>query len=244
MVMRTTLLAIGLSALGGFGGLSVAAIVCVFPDGARGRVVPALASYAVGALLGVALLDLLPEASAALGTRRALATTLVGIVTFFALEKLALWRHGRTGVTEYQSTAPLVLIGDSAHNFMDGALIGAAALVSPPLALSTAVAVLAHEIPHELGDFAILLNAGYSRTRALLWNSLSESAGVVGAVVAVVCLGQLPMLAPHFLAFASASFVYVAMVDLIPEMHHGIIHISTPWQVALVTGGVLTVAVL
>jgi zinc and cadmium transporter len=127
---------------------------------------------------------------------------------------------------------------------MDGALIGAAALVSLPLAVSTAITVLAHEIPHELGDFAILLNAGYSRTRALVLNGLSESAGLVGAFAAVVFLGQLPMLAPHFLAFASASFVYVAMADLIPEMHRGSIHVSAPWQVALVTGGVLTVVVL
>jgi zinc and cadmium transporter len=109
----------------------------------------------------VALLDLLPEASVVVGTRRALATTLGGIVTFFALEMLALWRHGPPGVAEYRPTAQLVLIGDSAHNFMDGALIGAA-LMSLPLAVSTAIAVLAHEIPHELGDFAILLNAGYS----------------------------------------------------------------------------------
>jgi zinc and cadmium transporter len=165
-------------------------------------------------------------------------------VTFVALEKLALWRHGPAGVAEYRPTAQLVLIGDSAHNFMDGALIGAAALVSLPLAVSTAIAVLAHEIPHELGDFAILLNAGYSRTRALVLNGLSESAGLVGAFAAVVFLGQLPMLAPHFLAFASASFVYVAMADLIPEMHRGSIHVSAPWQVALVAGGVLTVVVL
>jgi zinc and cadmium transporter len=160
--MRVALIAVGLSALGGFGGLSVAAMLCLFPDAVRRRVVPGLVSYAVGALLGVALLDLLPEASVVVGTRRALATTLGGIVTFFALEKLALWRHGPPGVAEYRPTAQLVLIGDSAHNFMDGALVGAAALVSLPLAVSTAIAVLAHEIPHELGDFAILLNAGYS----------------------------------------------------------------------------------
>jgi zinc and cadmium transporter len=241
--MPVALIAGGLSALGGFGGLSVAAMLCLFPDAVRRRVVPALVSYAVGALLGVALLDLLPEASVVLGTRRALATTLAGIVTFFALEKLALWRHGQA-VSEYRPTAQLVLIGDSAHNFVDGALIGAAALVSVPLAVSTAIAVLAHEIPHELGDFAILLNAGYSRTRALVLNALSESAGLVGAFAAVGCLRQLPMLAPHFLAFASASFVYVAMADLIPEMHRGSIHIAATWQVTLVAAGVLTVAVL
>jgi zinc and cadmium transporter len=110
---------------------------------------PATVSYAVGELLDVALLDLLPDASSALGARAALATTLAGIVTFFALEKVAVWRHAHAGQGEYRPTSPLVLIGDSVHNFMDGALIGAAALVSTPLAVTTAFAVLAHEIPHE-----------------------------------------------------------------------------------------------
>lgn len=238
------LIAVGLSALGGFGGLAVAAGLCVVPESGRRRAVPALVSYAVGALLGVALLELLPEASAALGTRRALAIALTGIVTFFALEKLALWRHREDGPRSYRPTAQLVLMGDSAHNFLDGALIGAAASVSVPLALSTAVAVLAHEIPHELGDFAILLNAGYSRGRALLLNSLSESAGLVGALAAVISLRYLPMLSQYFLAFASASFVYVAMADLMPEMHRGGVDVAALWQVVLVTAGALTVAVL
>jgi zinc and cadmium transporter len=242
--MLVALIAIGLSALGGFGGLSVAAGLCLFPEPVRRRVVPALVGYAVGALLGVALLDLLPEAIGALGARRALATTLTGVVTFFALEKLALWRHARAGGREYNPTVQLVLIGDVTHNLMDGALIGAAALVSVPLAVSTAIAVLAHEIPHELGDFAILLNAGYSRSRALLLNGLSESAGLVGAVAAVVSLRHLPILSPHFLAFASASFVYVAMADLMPEMHRGAIDVAALWQVTLVTAGVLTVLIL
>jgi zinc and cadmium transporter len=237
------LIALALSAVGGFGGLSVAAGLCLFPERVRQRVVPALVSYAVGALLGVALLHLLPEASDVLGTRKALATMLIGIVTFFILEKLALWRHTQGGIRPSLPTAQLVLIGDSAHNFMDGALIGAAALVSVSLAASTAIAVLAHEIPHELGDFAILLNAGYSRRRALWLNSLSESAGLVGALAAVNTLRHLPKWSPHFLAFASASFVYVAMADLMPEMHRGAIDVAPGWQVVLLTAGVLTVAI-
>lgn len=244
--MVVALIAVGLSALGGFGGLLIAAGLCLLPEGVRRRVVPALVSYAVGALLGVALLDLLPEASDALGTRGALATMLVGIVTFFALEKLALWRHARSDARQSgpSPTVQLVLIGDSAHNFMDGALIGAAALVSVPLAVSTALAVLAHEIPHELGDFAILLNAGCSRGRALLLNALSESAGLVGALATVSALRRLPMWSPHFLAFASASLIYVAMVDLMPEMHRGAVDVAPRWQVALIAAGVLTVAML
>jgi zinc and cadmium transporter len=242
--MWVALAAVGLSALGGFGGLSVAAGLCLFPERTRQRVVPRLVSYAVGALLGVALLDLLPEASTALGPRRALAAVLVGIVTFFVLEKLALWRHAQAGTGEYKPAAPLVLIGDAAHNFLDGALIGAAVLVSIPLAVSTAVAVLAHEIPHELGDVAILLDAGYSRRRALLLNGLSDSAGLVGGLVAVVSLRHLPTWSPYFLAFSSASFVYVALVDLMPEMHRGGIDVPALGQVALLIAGVLTIVML
>ena len=237
------IIAVALSALGGFGGLAVAAGLCLLPERLRRRVVPALVGYAAGALLGVALLDLLPEAGEMLGARTALATLLVGVVTFFVLEKIALRRHARAR-TASPPTAQLVLVGDAAHNFMDGALIGAAVLVSVPLAISTSVAVLAHEIPHEVGDFAILLNAGYSRKRALLLNSLSESTGIAGALVSVSALQRLPMWSPYFMAFASASFVYVAMTDLMPEMHRGTIDVAPRWQVALIVAGVLTVAIL
>lgn len=237
--------AIGLSLLGGFGGLAVASTLLLLPTTLRDRLVPWLVSYAVGALLGVALLQLLPQALTALNHRRVLFTLLVGILTFFVLEKLALWRHCHTHECDvHVSSAPLVLIGDAAHNFLDGAVIAAAALTSIPLAVSTAIAVFAHEIPHEVGDFAILLHAGYSRQRALMANATAAAAGVLGAVVALLFLGSLPRLEPYFLAFATASFLYVAMSDLIPDLHRGTFDDNPVRQVLLVSAGIGTVMLL
>lgn len=237
--------ALGLSLLGGFGGLAVASSLLVLPSRTRGRLVPWLVSYAVGALLGVALIELLPQALAALSPRRVFATLLAGILTFFVLEKLALWRHCHTdGCEVHGSSGPLVLVGDAAHNFMDGAVIGAAVFTSIPVAVGTAVAVLAHEIPHEVGDFALLLHAGYSRSRALMCNALAESAGLVGAGLAFLFLDEVPRVAPYVLAFATASFLYVAMSDLIPDLHRGTFDDNPVRQVLLVGAGLATVLLL
>jgi zinc and cadmium transporter len=237
--------AIGLSLLGGFGGLVIASSLLLIPARLRDRLVPWLVSYAVGALLGVALLELLPQALVALDPRRVFGTLLVGILGFFVLEKLALWRHCHTHECDvHRSTAPLILLGDAAHNFLDGAVIGAAVITSIPLAVSTAIAVLAHEIPHEIGDFAILLHSGYTRRRALLFNAGSALTGVIGALIAVLFLDAVPRLEPYVLAFATASFLYVAMSDLIPDLHRGTFDENPVRQVMLVAAGVGTVLVL
>ena len=237
--------AIGLSLLGGFGGLIVASSLLVVPTRLRERLVPWLVSYAVGALLGVALLELLPQALTSLDSRSVLLTLLVGILAFFVLEKLAVWRHCHTHECDvHGSSAPLVLFGDAAHNFLDGAVIASAAMTSVPLAISTAVAVLAHEIPHEVGDFAILLHAGYSRQRALMANAMAAGAGVLGAIVALIFLDALPRLEPYFLAVATSSVLYVAMSDLIPDLHRGTFDDNPIRQVLLVSAGIATVMVL
>jgi zinc and cadmium transporter len=240
--------AIGLSLLGGFGGMVVASSLLLFPARVRDRLVPWLVSYAVGALLGVALLELLPQALTGLdelASRRVFGTLLTGILGFFVLEKLALWRHCHTHECEvHGSTAPLILIGDAAHNFLDGAVIGAAAVTSVPLAISTAVAVLAHEIPHEIGDFAILLHSGYSRRRALFFNAASALTGVLGALLAVMFLDVLPQFQPYVLSVATASFLYVAMADLMPDLHRGTFDDNPIRQVLLVCAGIGTVLLL
>ena len=133
-----------------------------------------------------------------------------------------------------------VVVGDGFHNFVDGAMIAAAAMTSLPLGISTAVAVTAHEIPQEVGDFAILLHAGYSRSKALMLNVLSALASVAGAMAAFFAFDRLPVLLPYFLALAAASFLYVAMADLIPGLHRGRTDASSLRQIILIAAGVAT----
>jgi zinc and cadmium transporter len=234
--------AVGLSLVGSLGGLLLASLLLLFHERVRALLVPWLISYAVGVLLGVALLDLLPMALTTLVPQRVFGTLLAGILTFFVLEKLVLWRHCHTHECEvHGTTAPLVLIGDAFHNFVDGAVIAAAVLTSIPLGVSTAVAVAAHEIPQEVGDFAILLANGYSRARALWLNVLSGASGAAGAVLAIALVDYLPGVLPYCLALAASSFLYVAMSDLIPGLHRGRIDGRAFRQVLVIGAGVATV---
>ena len=238
--------AVGLSVVGSLGGLLLAAILLLFLGRGRLPPVPGLISYAVGTLLGVALLALVPEAlDLAQDPRAVLGTLLAGILGFFMLEKLVLWRHCHTDECEWHnSSASLVLIGGAFHNFADGAIIGAAVLTSVPLGVSTALAVAAHQVPQEVSDFAVLLGAGYSRRRALTLNGISALAGIVGAVAMYTAAGQLPATLPYVLALAAGSFLYVAMADLIPDLHRGQIDIGSLRQVLLIGAGVITILAL
>jgi zinc and cadmium transporter len=238
--------AIGLSLIGSLGGLFVASALLLFSDGVRARLVPWLVSYAVGALLAVALLALLPEALELRPAPEVFGTLLAAIFFFFVLEKLVLWRHCHSHACEVhgRGTASLVVVGDAVHNFIDGVMIGAAVLTSFPLAVSTAVAVAAHEIPQEVGDFAVLLHAGYSRGRALMLNVISGISGVAGAVLAVVLVDMAPAVRPTLLCVAAASFLYIAMSDLIPDLHSGRIEGSAFRQLVLVALGIATVMLL
>jgi zinc and cadmium transporter len=239
------LIALGLSLVGGFGGLLVASSVLLINDSTRSKVIPWLVSYAVGALLGVAMLALLPTTMEQLPPTRVFPTLLCGIMIFFVLEKLVLWRHCHTHDCEvHESSVVPVLVGDAFHNFVDGAVIGAAVLTSIPLGISTAFAVAAHEIPQEVGDFAILLHAGYSRTRALLLNAISAAASAAGAVAAFIAFDMVPRLLPYFLALAAASFLYVAMADLIPGLHRGRTDAGSLRQILLIAAGVGTTLML
>ena len=239
--MLLFLIALGLSLLGGLGGLVVASSVLLFKDSFRARLVPWLVSYAVGALLGVSMLNLLPESLTYLPATRVFATLLGGILLFFVLEKLVLWRHCHTHDCEvHDGSVVPVLIGDAFHNFVDGAVVAAAVLTSVPLGISTAFAVAAHEIPQEVGDFAILLHAGYSRGRALLLNVLSATASAAGAIVAFFALESVPLLLPYCLVLAAASFLYVAMADLIPGLHRGRTDAGSLPQILLIAAGVAT----
>ena len=239
--MRLYLIALGLSVLGGLGGLLVASGILLINDSRRAQLIPWLVSYAVGALLGVSMLAILPEALDHLAPERVFGTLLVGILIFFVLEKLVLWRHCHTHDCEVHDGSVFpVLIGDAFHNFVDGAVIAAAVMTSVPLGVSTALAVAAHEIPQEVGDFAILLHAGYSRRRALLLNVTSGLASAGGALVALFALKLVPVVLPYCLALAAASFLYVAMADLIPGLHRGRTDAHSLRQIVLIAAGVAT----
>lgn len=241
----TFFIAIGLSLVGGLGGLLLASGVLLINDAARSKLVPWLVSYAVGALLGVSMLALLPETLEQLPSGRVFTTLLWGILLFFVLEKLVLWRHCHIHDCEVHDGSVIpVLVGDTFHNFVDGAVIAAAVITSVPLGISTAFAVAAHEIPQELGDFAILLHAGYSRGRALMLNVLSGVASAAGAVATFVAIETLPRLLPYVLILAAASFLYVAMADLIPGLHRGRTDAGSLRQILLIAAGVATVLVL
>ena len=243
--MRVPLIALGLSMLGGLGGLLVASGILLINDSRRARLIPWLVSYAVGALLGVSMLAILPNALDSLPASRVFGTLLLGILAFFVLEKLVLWRHCHIHDCEVHDGSVFpVLIGDAFHNFVDGAVIAAAVMTSVPLGVSTALAVAAHEIPQEVGDFAILLHAGYSRRRALLLNVTSGLASAGGAIVALVALNQVPVILPYCLALTAASFLYVAMADLIPGLHRGRTDAHSMRQIVLIAAGVATAFVL
>jgi zinc and cadmium transporter len=240
--VRLLAIALGLSLLGSCGGLLVASSFFLFPASIRTRLVPWLVSYAVGALLGVALLALLPEALAELSPQPVFGTLLAGILIFFVLEKLVLLRHCHTDECQvHGATAPLVFIGDAFHNFLDGAIVCTAVLTSVPLGINTAIAVAAHEIPQEVGDVAVLLAAGYTRRRALLLNIVTGASGILGAIMAFAAVEVVPGIRPFVLSGSAASLLYIAMSDLIPDLHRGAIDASAMRQVVLIAAGIGTI---
>jgi zinc and cadmium transporter len=191
------------------------------------------------------MLEMLPETLVQLPSSTVFATLLAGILLFFLLEKLVLWRHCHTHDCEvHESSAFVVLAGDTFHNFVDGAVIGAAVIASVPLGVSTALAVAAHEIPQEVGDFAILLHKGYSRKRALIVNVLSACASALGAVGSFVALDLMPRAIPYVLVVSASSFIYVAMSDLIPDLHRGRTDAGSLRQILLIVAGVATMLLL
>lgn len=243
--MKLLAIAIGLSVLGSLGGIIVASSFLLLGDTIRGRLVPWLISYAVGTLVGVALLALVPEALTALPARPAMLTMAAGILSFFLLEKAVIWRHCHHAEDchVHSTAASLVIIGDVFHTFVDGAVIAAAVLTSVPLGITTALAVATHEIPQEVGDVAILLRAGYSRLRAFTLNVLAGVGGILGAASMVLASTLVPQALPYVLAFAAGNFLYVAMSDLIPDLHRGN-SVGGIRQVLLIGAGIVTIAVL
>lgn len=250
-----TLLYIVLATLAG-GVLSVV-IAASLTVGLLTRVVHSLVSLSAGVLLATALLNVLPEAFEGDANPQSLfATLLAGLMFFFLLEKAELYRHthhhegdghhhhrhfdaqqaGRGGWS--------VLLGDSIHNFCDGVIIAAAFLTDVHLGVVTSLAIIAHEIPQEVGDYIVLLNAGLSRPRALVYNALSGMSAVVGGVLGYFVVGQWESLFPYLLVIASSSFIYVAVADLIPQLQQRMPLKDTVAQLAWLAAGMAIVVVV
>jgi zinc and cadmium transporter len=206
--------------------------------------VPRMVSYSVGVLLGVAFLSLLPEAfEGSVDAHMSFSVVLAGILAFFLLEKAALWRHGHEP-GDHATRKPsgmLILVGDAFHNFVDGVLIAAAFLTDFKLGITTTLAIMAHEIPQEVGDFTVLLKAGYSRRRALLLNLASSLTSVAGGIIGYFMLEGAQAMVQYALLLAASSFIYIAVADLIPDMHRQNSAREIGWQLGLMAVGIATI---
>ena len=237
-----------------FAGGTLSVGLAAFSLKLRAAWVPMLVSYAIGALLGAAFLGVIPEAFEKGEPHRVAATILAGIFGFFLLEKLLLWRHCHTENCEVHDqhqhqhdqgrSGALIIVGDTVHNFVDGVLIAAAFLQSTELGILTAIAIVAHEIPQEVGDFLILLHSGYSKARALAMNLLSSAATMVGGVLGYFALQVVSGWESTLLGIVAASMIYVAVADLIPGLHRRPELRDTASQALLICLGIGTIALV
>jgi zinc and cadmium transporter len=210
-----------------------------------------LIAFAAGTMLAAALLDILPEALASAPSHAdaLLATVLAGLIGFYLLERAALWRHDHSGSTPgghgHAHALPgapwVILLGDGVHNFVDGVLLAAAFLTDPRLGVTTAIAIALHEVPQELGDFVLLLEAGWSKRRALLANAASSLTSVAGTLVGWFALEGARFALPYALAVAAASFLYIAMADLVPLLHRRHRQDGFAAQTALLAAGLVCI---
>lgn len=238
------------------GGLLSVLVAASLTVGVLSRVVRHLVSLSAGVLLGTALLNVLPEAfeeAHGASPQSLFAALLVGLLVFFLLEKAELYRHQHHhegddhhhhhGFDRQQAGRGgwSVLMGDSIHNFCDGVIIAAAFLADTQLGVVTALAVIAHEIPQEVGDYIVLLNAGFSRRKALLYNAASGLSAVAGGVLGYFVVGPWEALFPYLLVIAASSFIYVAVADLIPQLQHRLSLRDTAAQLLWLGGGLLIV---
>jgi zinc and cadmium transporter len=244
---------VGLTASVGLASAAVASLFVSLPETLRRAMVPHLVSFATGALLGAALIGLIPSAIEGAGLAQVHSiglAVLAGLLLFFVLEKLVLWRHCHDDPCEAHSpddrhrtraVGPMILWGDAAHNVLDGVVIAAAYMTRPGLGVATALAVFAHELPQEIGDIAILLHSGMGRLRALALNLLISVSAVIGGVIAFYSMGTALQTLPYALAFAGASLLYVAVADLIPGLHRHIDFKRSSEQLVLILAGLAVI---
>lgn len=240
------LLVLLFSLLGSIGALTGSGILLAFPQ-LHDRLKFPLLAYAVGTLLGATFLGLLPEALDQADAQTVLRVMLAGFLLFFGLEKVLRIPHvhGHAGIHPVRHPAgTIILWGDAFHNFVDGVVIATAFSVSIPLGIMTALAIVAHEVPQELGDFVILLQSGWDRWHAYWMNFLSALATVPGALLAFFAMDRIEPLVPSLLALAASSFLYIATTDLAPILHHEVGIRSSVLQFVAILLGIGTIAFL
>ena len=236
------------SILGSLGAITASGAFMLLNEKSQKLLTGILISYATGTLLASALLGLIPEAIESAGhePHNIMLFVLGGILFFFFLEKIVIWRvcpdescdvHG-------DAQAPLILIGDAFHNFTDGFVIAASFLTDFTIGIAVSVAIIAHEIPQETGDFGILLHSGYSKKKAYISNALSSSTTIPSAIISYFILGALSAIIPFVLAISAASFLYIALSDLTPELHQKLGLKYSVRQILLIILGIATMMIV
>jgi len=228
---------------GSIGSVGLAALLLLAKKDRLEKISTLLMYLAGGTLLGAAFIGMIPKAIFTLKSEIVLQFVLGGILFFFVLEKVILWRTCRNKNCErhVNAVAPMILIGDAFHNAIDGIVIAASFLTSVELGIFVTISVIFHEIPQELGDFGILLKSGLSRKKALFYNMLSGSTSIVFGILAYFFMGSMKMLIPYVLAFSASSFIYIALADLIPEMHKKTTLKDSLTQILLITSGIFLI---
>lgn len=237
----TLLGAILLSALAAALVSFVGGVLAIFNEEKVRRATHFIVSFAIGALFSVALLDLLPEAAQMSSLEKILPYVLGGVLLFFILEKFIFWYHCHDGTCPVHTYSYLILWGDFLHNFVDGIILALTFMADIRLGFLTTLAVILHEIPQEIGDFGILIHGGFSRARALWYNFLSATSVIVGAVITYVIGPILEPFLPFGLALTAGAFIYLAAVDLMPELHESARFSHSVIQIVFIIFGALLV---
>lgn len=210
------------SVLGSVGAILAAATFLLLKEEVQEKLIPLLIAFATGILLTAALLGLIPEAIEAVEEPHLIMPyVLGGIIFFFVMEKIIIWRNCRDKSCEVHSHAsgPIILLGDSLHNLTDGLVIAAAFLIDINLGFAAGITIIVHETAHETGDFGILLHSGYTKKRAILYNLISSATTIPAAILGYYFLEPVSFIVPYLLAISAASFLYVALSDLTPDLH-------------------------
>ncbi len=242
------------SILGSIGAICAAAVLVFIGEKYQKLIIPILIAFATGILLTASLLGLIPEAIEAVegdpptgvGAYLIMPYVLGGILFFFVFEKIVIWRNCRDKECEVHlhASGPIILLGDSLHNLTDGVVIAASFLINPALGISAGLTIIVHELAHETGDFGILILSGYSKKKAFTYNIVSSSTTIPAAIISYFLLTPISFIVPYMLAISAASFIYIALSDLTPDLHQVTNLKYSLRQIFFIFAGILTMVLL